>query len=200
MLTDNTSPHSFSAEDIFGIVQGLAVQATDEQLAALEDTKIANLTDVPIKRGATSAILPTINFADSIRVDDDSETPLQFIYEAADCRMFRTKEMLQDVTVMWHAVAKVMNGEYDACVKDSMGHGSDDDGDGIGDIVEEGANNSTSGGDGSSSSGGDGPSTGSADDTEPPLSENGAEGLGMLAGSLFNIVLIATVMGLLALI
>ena len=170
-------------------VQSLTSQATKEQLAALQNTKVVNLTDVPIQRAAPAKYVPTINFADSIRANDDSETPLQFIYEAADCRLFRTTEMLHDVTAMWRAVTKVMNGEYDACVKDSMGHGKDGD-DGIGEIVEERAGNSTD-----SESGG-GSSDGTETDEKPALSVNGASALHMAPGTLFKVGILAAALGL----
>jgi hypothetical protein len=65
-----------------------------------------------------------INLRDNLRRDDPSKTPLEFIYEAADCRMFYTAPMINDVTQVWKGVADRMfrgaNGTS-ACVQGSTG-------------------------------------------------------------------------------
>ena len=59
---------------------------------------------------------------DNLRQNDPSKTPLQFVYEAADCRMFYTKEMVGDVTAVWKGVVDRMfrNGTA-KCVEGSIG-------------------------------------------------------------------------------
>lgn len=196
-LIRHYSPRSFSVNDLFARVQNIATQATDEQLAAFEQTKIANMTEVPILRAAPGEFAPTINFADAIRPDDKSETPLQFVYEAADCRLFRTPDMLTDVTEMWRAVARIMNGDYDACVTDSMGQGKNDEYE-ISEIVEESVSNSTS----TSSKNDDGSSNGDDSDEEPiqSASESGAESLRMTTGHMSGVGVFMLAMGLLAIV
>jgi len=55
------------------------------------------------------------NVRDGIREGDESQTPLQFVYEAADCRLWYTAEMTVDVTAIWEKVVDVTwNG--DSCV------------------------------------------------------------------------------------
>ncbi|KAF2704121.1 hypothetical protein K504DRAFT_390754 [Pleomassaria siparia CBS 279.74] len=49
-----------------------------------------------------------INLRDNLRRDDTSGTPLEFIYEAADCRMFYTAPMINDVTMVWKGVVDRM--------------------------------------------------------------------------------------------
>ncbi|MCJ1438725.1 hypothetical protein MMC27_008115, partial [Xylographa pallens] len=50
-----------------------------------------------------------------------SEVPLQFIYEAADCRIFYTPTMLQDYTILWQtAVSAASNSSL--CVQGSTGN------------------------------------------------------------------------------
>lgn len=41
------------------------------------------------------------NFQNNIRINDSSITPLQYIYEAADCRFFYTSKMLTDQSLVW---------------------------------------------------------------------------------------------------
>lgn len=75
-----------------------------------------------------------INLKDNLRENDASGMPLEFIYEAADCRMFFTAPMVSDVTALWKGVAdrmfvdgpvaKPKNGSMpmQMCVQGSMGH------------------------------------------------------------------------------
>ena len=95
-----------------------------EQQAAWNDTvlgKTAFATQI-FKRSAYSGGRPSggVNLRDSLRRDDDSQTPLQFIYEAADCRMWFTAPMINDVTVLWKETADtVWKGKK--CVQGSTG-------------------------------------------------------------------------------
>jgi hypothetical protein len=68
-----------------------------------------------------------VNLRDNLRQNDASQTPLEFIYEAADCRMFFTAGMVSDVTQVWKGVADRMfrNGTgagMGMCVQGSTGH------------------------------------------------------------------------------
>jgi hypothetical protein len=49
-----------------------------------------------------------VNLKDNLRQGDASKIPLEFIYEAADCRMFFTAGMVNDVTQVWKGVADRM--------------------------------------------------------------------------------------------
>ena len=64
-----------------------------------------------------------VNFESNIREGDESVTPLQFVYEAADCRFFYTAPMLQDQTLVWKQTYDLRwnNG---TCVQGSTGHPS----------------------------------------------------------------------------
>lgn len=76
------------------------------------------------KRTAYSGGNPAggINLKDNLRRGDPSKTPLEFIYEAADCRMFYTAPMINDVTMVWKGVVDRMfrNGTA-KCVQGSTG-------------------------------------------------------------------------------
>jgi hypothetical protein len=68
-----------------------------------------------------------INLRDNLRQNDSSQTPLEFIYEAADCRMFYTAPMINDVTMVWKGVVDRMFREDNrkvACVQGSTGKAS----------------------------------------------------------------------------
>lgn len=68
-----------------------------------------------------------INLRDNLRRDDPSQTPLEFIYEAADCRMFYTTAMIHDVTLVWKAaIDRMFAGDegMKLCVRDSTAHKS----------------------------------------------------------------------------
>lgn len=92
-----------------------------------------NFTLEPILR-SQAAILGSgsaggVNGRNHFRYGDESETPLQFVYEAADCRLWWTKEMLYDPVFLWERVASVafnerkgtqFNSKY--CVGGSTGH------------------------------------------------------------------------------
>ncbi|KAL6709502.1 hypothetical protein ACN47E_001437 [Coniothyrium glycines] len=63
-----------------------------------------------------------VNLKDNLRQNDASKTPLEFMYEAADCRMFFTAAMVSDVTQLWKGVADRMFGnQMDRCVEGSTG-------------------------------------------------------------------------------
>ena len=57
-----------------------------------------------------------VNFRDGIRQGDETQTPLQFVYEPADCRIYYTADMTTDVTVIWKTVYDSVWGGKSACV------------------------------------------------------------------------------------
>ena len=58
-----------------------------------------------------------VNGLNNYRKNDSTQTPLQFVYEAADCRLFYTPAMIQNVTNVWSAVAAVQWGGDNSTVK-----------------------------------------------------------------------------------
>ncbi|KAF2734000.1 hypothetical protein EJ04DRAFT_494169 [Polyplosphaeria fusca] len=56
------------------------------------------------------------NVRDGLRKNDTSGIPLQFVYEAADCRLYYTAEMTVDATAMWKAAADAAWGGKGKCV------------------------------------------------------------------------------------
>ncbi|KAK6435435.1 hypothetical protein LTR95_008382, partial [Oleoguttula sp. CCFEE 5521] len=64
-------------------------------------TALGEYSDLPFYR-ATNYV---VNSRDGIREGDESETPLQFVYEEADCRIYYTPAMVVDETAVWKTVA-----------------------------------------------------------------------------------------------
>ncbi|KAL2061304.1 hypothetical protein VTL71DRAFT_7577 [Oculimacula yallundae] len=59
-----------------------------------------------------------INLRDQVR-EDAQDVPLQFIYEAADCRIFYTAEMLADYSVLWQRAADALWKNSSLCIEGS---------------------------------------------------------------------------------
>lgn len=81
--------------------------------------------------GATNATLPareedvwisyfSINLRDQIRPNDT--VPLQFVYEAADCRIFFTPQTVLNMTNLWKYAANAMWKNSSLCIQGSTGH------------------------------------------------------------------------------
>ncbi|CAI6042755.1 unnamed protein product [Clonostachys chloroleuca] len=60
-----------------------------------------------------------INALDMIRFDSPQE-PRQFAYEAANCRLFYTRDMIRDVSQVWRAAVQVAGGDNSQCVEGSV--------------------------------------------------------------------------------
>ncbi|KAH8678577.1 hypothetical protein BGZ60DRAFT_561611 [Tricladium varicosporioides] len=62
----------------------------------------------------------SINIRDQVR--STSTVPLQFIYDAATCRIFFTPETVTNYTALWTYAAKAIWNDSSLCVKDSTGY------------------------------------------------------------------------------
>ena len=94
-----------------------------------EGTIFENLTDLVYQRSSTRSPPGAVNGRNNFRIGDDTATPLQFVYEASDCRMWWTQEMLYDPNFLWDRVAEIgfnnrTGTQFDSkyCVKDSSQH------------------------------------------------------------------------------
>jgi hypothetical protein len=88
-----------------------------------DDATLSSLADVPriaVRAGDGSS---RVQSQDQIRKGDKSATPLQFIYEAADCKIFYTPKSYSDPDAAWKQAwdAFVDNNK---CVQGSTGHKS----------------------------------------------------------------------------
>lgn len=79
--------------------------SSNAEKASLNKTTLAQYDSiVPFERAAPNTAY-NVNFRDGIKNGDTSQTPLQFVYEAADCRILYTAAMTVDITAAWKAVA-----------------------------------------------------------------------------------------------
>lgn len=76
------------------------------------ETTLGEYSDLPLYR-ATNYLT---NARDGIREGDETQTPLQFIYEPADCRVYYTPEMAVDQTAAWKTVADTAFNGISHCV------------------------------------------------------------------------------------
>ncbi|KAF9699789.1 hypothetical protein EKO04_002133 [Ascochyta lentis] len=89
--------------------------ANQSVIAAAEGTEINALNQSSAVLARARAM--QVNAADGIRRgDEERQTPLQFVFEAAECRVWYTVPMVFDVTETWKAVANVKwrNGSCNA--------------------------------------------------------------------------------------
>lgn len=68
-----------------------------------------------------------VNLRDQIRKGDD--TPLQFKYDAADCRIFFTPKSIFNYVNLWQHAADAIWTRPELCVKDSTGYATTDESD-----------------------------------------------------------------------
>jgi hypothetical protein len=78
------------------------------------------LSDPPINIDTQNV---KVNLRNQVRKSDPG-TPLQFVYEAADCRIFYTFENLMNYEVLWQNAADALWGNGTLCVKGSTGQPS----------------------------------------------------------------------------
>jgi hypothetical protein len=89
-------------------------------------TDLISVTQQALNRASTGGSLivkASINFRNNIRQGDESETPLQHIYEAADCRFFYTAKMYADQAAVWDQAYDSTWGNME-CVEGSTEHPS----------------------------------------------------------------------------
>ncbi|KAH9881623.1 hypothetical protein IAQ61_000350 [Plenodomus lingam] len=92
-----------------------SIEEDDDSLFAL-----ANAEQVKTRVGDS---LSRIQSQDQIRKGDKTATPLQFIYEAADCRIFYTAETFADPDAAWKQAWDAFQDDS-KCVEGSTGHKS----------------------------------------------------------------------------
>ncbi|KAK5165600.1 uncharacterized protein LTR77_009129 [Saxophila tyrrhenica] len=79
--------------------------------------------------GGSSLVQASFNFRNNFREGDSSNTPLQFVYEAADWRFFYTAKMYASQELVWSKAYDIVWGNADA-VPDSTGEVSSSFGNG----------------------------------------------------------------------
>ena len=112
----NDYPYSY----ILGSIEEFYSASNASLQASWPNTVLADYNQLVLYRTTDSVV----NSRDGIRQGDATETPLQFVYEPADCRIYYTPEMVIDETAVWKTVAdSVWNGNS-ACVAGSAVYGN----------------------------------------------------------------------------
>lgn len=105
----------------------MAYEQLPQYRKKLNETELGQLVFAkrPLMRSAyqTNGLSSSgINLRDNIRMNDTSVTPLEFVYEAADCRLFYTADMIRDVTNVWKKTVDAHWGDAKSvCVEGSTG-------------------------------------------------------------------------------
>lgn len=112
----------------------LSSQAVDLLNTALQDFTLDDIDSLPTPLSSSPWRLDgNLNILDEIR-SSAPEDPLQFVYQASDCRVFYTGAMIRDITELWKTAAKFAEGDDSVCVPGSTnGLGVDSE-----DVVLEG--------------------------------------------------------------
>jgi hypothetical protein len=92
-----------------------SVKGNDVTLSA-----IANTPQIAIRAGDASS---RVQSQDQIRKGDKTATPLQFIYEASDCKIFYTPDTYSDPDLAWKQAWSAFT-DSSKCVEGSTGHKS----------------------------------------------------------------------------
>lgn len=99
--------------NISGSVGLSSVKNNDATLTAL-----ASLTQLPVRAGDGSS---RVQAQDQVRKGDKTATPLQFIYEASDCKIFYTADSFADPDLAWKQAWDAHNDDS-RCVEGSTKH------------------------------------------------------------------------------
>ncbi|KAF2132372.1 hypothetical protein P153DRAFT_421326 [Dothidotthia symphoricarpi CBS 119687] len=95
--------------------------SSPEEAAYLNTTELNEYWSNVINDRVAIGSSYNVNFRDGIREGDETNTPLQFVYEASDCRILYTKEMTVDVTAIWKAAADSTWGGKNHCIAGELG-------------------------------------------------------------------------------
>ena len=96
--------------------------ATDISLALQKAPNNASKASLPSSTDFGIQFSGTVNLRDQVRANETF--PLQFAYEAADCRIFYTRETFNNFTALWMYAAEAAWGDGSLCVPGSTGHPS----------------------------------------------------------------------------
>lgn len=105
-------------EEVFDSIAEIWGASNSSLQSYWETTLLKDYTALPVYRGNA-----VFNARNGYRQGDTSNTPLQFVYEPADCRILYTPAMVIDETAVWKTVADSVwgGGAGDACVAGGFG-------------------------------------------------------------------------------
>ncbi|CAG9992115.1 unnamed protein product [Clonostachys byssicola] len=122
----NILPHTFFSSAIDAIISLMKYADTSIKGGTAAILQGLNLTSsdirslpAPLRNSPTKIFDSSVNALDEIRASSP-DSPLAFTYEAANCRIFWTGDMIRDLTQLWRAVAKYSSGDTSVCVEGSV--------------------------------------------------------------------------------
>lgn len=104
--------NDFAFDDIFYYAQVPYEYQYEHSAAYYDTTALSKYNDLATYR----SVAAVANVRDGIRQGDTAETPLQFVYEPADCRIYYTPEMVVDQAAVWKSVADTAFNGKSHCV------------------------------------------------------------------------------------
>ncbi|KAF3040604.1 hypothetical protein E8E11_000248 [Didymella keratinophila] len=129
-----------AANDTVNINAALESGRTFDSSTAVGRLLMADQVVTRVARGDASApLLGSVNSLNNLREGDETNTPLEFVYVAADCKLFYTRETWSDPRAMWKRVVDVQ-WRGGKCVDGSTG-----DSTAIGVIDQKGKNTTSPG-------------------------------------------------------
>ncbi|KAK5956867.1 hypothetical protein OHC33_002356 [Knufia fluminis] len=118
--------YALLASDVYYAWQGSALLGQTEIATSIEESStlgpLLNDSTYIIFRGASAGVGIealtdfTFNWQNNVAEGDSDYTPLQFVYEAADCRLWYQPQHINDVSTLWATVAAQAFGLNDTDV------------------------------------------------------------------------------------
>ena len=108
-------------QEVYILANDSFALSSPSQQADLLNTELASYSTLPFIRSSDND--GYLNVRDGIRQGDETQTPLQFVYEAVDCRIWYEASMTVDVEVMWERAVDVAWGGR-VCVYGDVGLGT----------------------------------------------------------------------------
>lgn len=111
----------FELENLQSIAAAALVLATPEQRASMNKSELGIIAEgYVLQRAAIKGGAGAINGKNAFS-HSDAKTPLQFLYEPANCRFFYTKDMIYGPEVTWKRAADAAFNDPDKfCVEGSQ--------------------------------------------------------------------------------
>lgn len=118
MLIGNRGAAVYTADEIDAHISGLSLDILN-----VSDTVLASVPQISSTGYRDSGVFTpvlAINLRDQVRPNDTM--PLQFKYEAADCRIFYTLNNVYNMSRLWRDAAAAAFDDSTLCVQDSTGY------------------------------------------------------------------------------
>jgi Peptidase family S41 len=100
--------NSWDFETVYSFANSTFRLGTPEQQAAWEGTELGSYSLAPMLRSADHGGF--LNIRDGIRQGDETQTPLQYVWDPTDCRIWYEASFTVDVSALWKRVVDVTWG------------------------------------------------------------------------------------------